>query len=97
MVQNMHQLEQAVKLIQQSGNSEQLSTSEAKGLLEIITNYTQSFILLNQLDSNRLPEATLNENISYEIEYNEAVKAITALKKKLRPRANKVYSCQYGC
>ncbi|HPR33743.1 MAG TPA: RhuM family protein, partial [Prolixibacteraceae bacterium] len=48
--QNMQQLEQAVKLIQQSGNSEQLNATEAKGLLEIITNYTQSFILLNQFD-----------------------------------------------
>jgi hypothetical protein len=63
VVQNMHQLEQAVKLIQQSGNSEQLSATEAKGLLEIITNYTHSFILLNQFDSNSLPDKKLNENI----------------------------------
>ncbi len=46
----MHQLEQAVKLIQQPGNTKELSASEAKGLLENITNYTQSFILLNQSD-----------------------------------------------
>jgi hypothetical protein len=70
--QNMEQLQQAVKLIQRSGNSEQLGPTEAKGLLEIITNYTQSFILLNQFDSNNLPEVKLNENITYEIEYNEA-------------------------
>jgi prophage antirepressor-like protein len=83
VAQNMHQLQQAVKLIQQSGNSEQLSSTEAKGLLEIITNYTQSFILLNQFDSNNLPDEKLNENITYEIEYNEAIKAISELKKQL--------------
>ena len=83
VVQNMQQLEQAVKLIQQSGNSEQLSTTEAKGLLEIITGYTQSFILLNQFDSNTLPDKKLNENITYEIEYNEALKTIAELKKQL--------------
>lgn len=83
VAQNMQQLEQAVRLIQQSGNSEQLSTSEAKGLLQIITNYTRSFILLNQFDSNSLPDAKLNENITYEIEYNQAVKAIAELKKQL--------------
>jgi hypothetical protein len=83
VAQNMHQLEKAVKLIQQSGNSEQLSATEAKGLLEIITNYTQSFILLNQFDSNNLTGEKLNENITYEIEYNEAVKAIGELKKQL--------------
>lgn len=83
LVQNMHQLEQAVKVFRQIGDSDKLSESEAKGLLDIITNYTQSFVLLNQFDSNSLPEVKLNENITYEIEYNEAVKAITALKKLL--------------
>jgi death-on-curing family protein len=83
VVQNMQQLEQAVKLIQQSGNSGQLNITEAKGLLEIITNYTHSFILLNQFDSNNLPGEKLNENITYEIEYKEAVKAIIELKKQL--------------
>ena len=83
VLQNMQQLEQAVKLIQQSGSSGELKVTEAKGLLEIITNYTHSFILLNQFDSNSLPDEKLNENITYEIEYNEAVKAIAELKKQL--------------
>jgi actin-related protein len=83
VLQNMQQLEQAVKLIQQSGSSKELSAPEAKGLLEIITNYTHSFILLNQFDSKNLPDEKLNENITYEIEYKEAVKAITELKKQL--------------
>jgi death-on-curing family protein len=83
VVQNMQQLEQAVKLIQQSGSFGELSATETKGLLEIITNYTQSFILLNQFDSNSLPDKKLNENITYEIEYNEAIKAITELKRQL--------------
>lgn len=83
LMQNMQQLEQAVKVFRQIGNADKLNESEAKGLLDIITNYTQSFILLNQFDSNSLPEAKLNENITYEIEYNEAVKAIAELKKQL--------------
>ncbi len=83
VLQNMQQLEQAVKLIQQSGSSAELSATETKGLLEIITNYTHSFILLNQFDSNSLTDKKLNENITYEIEYNEAVKAIEELKKQL--------------
>ena len=83
MLQNMQHLEQAVKLIQQSGSTNELSATEAKGLLVIITNYTHSFILLNQFDSNNLPEEKLNENITYEIEYSEAIKAIAELKKQL--------------
>ncbi len=83
VAQSMQQLEQAVKLIQQSGNKGELSMTEAKGLLDIIANYTQSFILLNQFDSNNLPDEKLNENITYEIERSEAVKAITELKRQL--------------
>jgi len=81
--ENLQDLKKAIILIEQSGNAGNLSISEAKGLLEIITNYTQSFILLNQFDSDTLPDEKLNENITYEIEYGEAIKAIDELKKLL--------------
>lgn len=80
---NMQQLEQAVRIFQQIGSTDQLSSTEAKGLLDIITNYTQSFVLLNKFDSNELAVGKLNENITYTIEYGEAVKAIAELKKQL--------------
>ena len=83
LAQNMQQLEQAVKLIHQSGKSEHLQLSEAKGLLEIISNYTQSFILLNQYDSNEIPTGKLDARITYEIKYDEAVAAVYELKKLL--------------
>ncbi len=81
--QNMLQLQETIQLIQQSGSSTELSPAEAKGLLDIITNYTQSFILLNRFDANQLTEEKVNENISYEIEYGDAVKAIDELKRQL--------------
>lgn len=83
VLQNMQQLEATIKKIQLVGNSEQLNLQEAKGLLEIISNYTQSFVLLNQFDSNSLLSDKLNENISYEIRYDEAVSAIAELKRQL--------------
>ncbi|HEX7846092.1 MAG TPA: RhuM family protein [Chitinophagaceae bacterium] len=81
--QNMKHLEQTIKLLQQTGQGKELSDIETKGLLEIITNYTQSFILLNQFDSNELTTSKLNENVTYEIEYDQAVTAIAELKKQL--------------
>jgi death-on-curing family protein len=80
---SLSQLEQTIKLIHQSSQADQINLSEAKGLLDIISNYTRSFILLNQFDSNRLELEKLNENISYEISYEEAVSAIEKLKKIL--------------
>lgn len=72
--ENMRHLEQAVKLIQASGTDDTLNVSEAKGLLEILSHYTQSFILLNQYDSHSLQMQNLNENITYQIRYEEATK-----------------------
>ena len=79
----LDQLQQTIQLISQNGNIENLGLTEAKGLLEIIKNYSQSFILLNQFDSNNLKTDHLNQNITYEIKYEEAVEAIKELKKQL--------------
>ncbi|MBC8048015.1 MAG: virulence protein RhuM/Fic/DOC family protein [Fimbriimonadaceae bacterium] len=79
----LEQLQQVVTIIQQSGNTDSLQLTEAKGLLEILSNYTQSFVLLNQYDSNNISTDKLNENITYEIKYNEAKAAIAELKKQL--------------
>lgn len=79
----LEQLQQIVEVIQRSGNSEHLHLSEARGLLEILSNYTHSFILLNQYDSHNLKTGSLNEHISYEIQYEEAVTAIAELKRQL--------------
>ncbi len=81
--QRLEQLQQVVQIIQQSGNKDELNISEAKGLLEIISNYTHGFILLNQFDSQRLSNEQLNEHITYEISFDEAVEAIEELKKRL--------------
>lgn len=89
----LDQLEKVVKIIQESGNYPELGKSETKGLLQIITSYTQSFILLNQFDSNSLGEEQLNENITYEIQYADAVSAIGELKRQLiaKKEASKLF------
>jgi hypothetical protein len=81
--ERLNQLQKIVEVIEKSGNNESLQLSEAKGLLTILNTYAQSFILLNQFDSNSLQTPTLNENITYEIQYEEAKAAIAELKKKL--------------
>lgn len=78
----LEQLQKTVELIQKTVANE-TSLNEAKGLLEIITNYTQSFVLLNQYDSNAIKTTGLNEQITYEIQYQEAKQAIVELKKQL--------------
>lgn len=81
--QRLEQLQQTVEIIRQTGGSGDLQLQEARGLLEIISNYTQSFVLLNRYDSHSLQTGKLNENISYEIQYEEAIEAIAILKRQL--------------
>ena len=56
-----------VQLIERSGKTETLQLQEAKGLLEILGNYTKSFVLLNQYDRNNLQTGRLRVCASYEI------------------------------
>ncbi len=79
----LEELGKMVELIDQSGKSQNLQLQEAKGLLEILSLYTKSFVLLNQYDSNNLSTGNLNEHITYEIQYHEAIVAIAELKKQL--------------
>ena len=49
---NLIELQKTIKLITDSADSKMLSSTETKGFLDIIANYTHSFILLNQFDSD---------------------------------------------
>ncbi|HRK27828.1 MAG TPA: virulence protein RhuM/Fic/DOC family protein [Chitinophagales bacterium] len=82
----LEELGKMVQLIEQSGKTENLQLQEAKGLLDILSHYTKSFVLLNQYDSHNLQTGQLNENITYEIQYDEAKAAIAELKKQLIAR-----------
>lgn len=75
----LQELNQLIQIIEKTENK----TDQAKGLLNILSHYTKSFILLNQYDSQSLEFNTPTENITYEIEYNEACEVIEQLKKEL--------------
>lgn len=79
----LDELGKMVQLIAQNGKSDELQLSEAKGLLEILGNYTRSFALLNQYDSQHFETGKLSKDITYEIEYKEAIGAVHELRKQL--------------
>lgn len=79
----LEDLGKMVQLIEQSGKTDTLLLQEAKGLLDVLAGYTKSFLLLNQYDSQKLQHERLNENVTYEIQYDEAKEAIIELKKQL--------------
>ncbi|WP_124642776.1 virulence protein RhuM/Fic/DOC family protein [Amniculibacterium aquaticum] len=81
-LKRLQELNQIVQIIAQSENNTN-QISETKGLLNILTKYAKSFILLNQFDSNAIELKNLDENITYEIDYKEAIISINELKNQL--------------
>jgi prophage maintenance system killer protein len=87
----LDELGKMVQLIEQSSKAENLQFQEAKGLLDILSHYTKSFVLLNQYDSHSVQTGKLSENITYEIQYEEAKTAISELKKQLIAKKEATY------
>lgn len=77
------ELYQTVEFLKTTLGTKNLTGNEAQGLLEIISTYTRSFVLLNQFDSNSLETAPSGKALTHEIKYEEALAAISQLKKKL--------------
>lgn len=95
---NQKRLDELNQLIQIIVRNDKYSNqiSEVKGILNVLTKYTKSFILLNQFDSNTIELKNLEENIIFEIDYNEALYAISELKSQLseKKEATKLFGNQ---
>ncbi len=77
----LDELQKTIQIISEKSKGD-LSLVEARGFLEIISTYTESFILLNQYDAGSL-EIDGSPDITYIIEYSEAHTVIGELRSKL--------------
>jgi len=82
---NFKELEQALVLVKGTLNK-QLTSDEATGLLKIITDYANSWVLLQQYDSNKLEEPKKKHKPKYIINYENALEAISKLKSDLKSK-----------
>lgn len=78
----IRELEQTLTLFRQT-LIDQASLPEARGLVSVIAGYARTFVLLNQFDSERLPDDGFADDIRYTIGFDEATAAIAALKADL--------------
>lgn len=80
----LDELGQTIRLLTEKGK--QIDPDEAKWLLDIIANYTESFVTLNRYDTGDLSDGG-DENITYVIKYTEAKSAIRELKNILQNKS----------
>lgn len=78
----LHEFEQAVGLIKKNLQSKTLSDTESKGLLEVITNYASTWILLQKYDQATISEPKTRK-AKKKFDYIFCKQAIEELKKDL--------------
>ena len=81
--QKLEELNQTIELIKQGLQDQELSTTEAKGFVEIVGNYAKSWALLQGYDEQSLEEVVQTKEQKFILDYDEAKEAIAELKKTL--------------
>lgn len=76
------ELKQTIALLDKVCQSKQLTGNEAKGLLNVLSDYAFALDILDQYDHQTLTIKKTKDKELYKITYTEAVKAIAQLKKK---------------
>ena len=81
---NESRLEQLKKTIQivQRASKITTKTSEAKGLLGILSDYSTALDILDDYDYQKIVKKASNQNVIFKIDYTEAIKAISMLRDK---------------
>lgn len=82
---NSEELQQALKLIQKASNSPELKTEEGRGLVEIVSRYTQTFLWLQRYDEGLLddPKGQQGGKLT---SAEDAMKSLNKLKQQLIER-----------
>ena len=81
--QKFQELEQTIQLIKQGLQNKDLSTQEAKGFVEIISDYAKSWAMLQGYDDQSLQELSASTEEKFVLGYDEAKEAIVELKTTL--------------
>lgn len=80
--QQLEELKQTVKLLENVTNNHTLTSDEATGLLKVVIDYTYALDVLDQYDHQVLEIHDTTEEELYQITYEEAMLAIKGLRDK---------------
>lgn len=93
----LKELEGAVKLLQGAVESHRLDGYE-KELLNIITDYTATWVLLNKYDHDELEIENVTKKTLYTLDYEKVTKSIAQFKKRLlaKGEASNIFGTESG-
>ena len=79
----LQELEQTIQLIKQGLENQEIGAAEAKGFVEIVSDYARSWALLQGYDEQSLQEVMQTTEQRFILDYDEALEAIAELKRAL--------------
>lgn len=80
--QQFSDLKQTIKLLENVVSSKELNSTEAIGLLKVVTDYSYALDVLDKYDHQTLKKPSKKSKEKYKIKYKEAIEAIRTLKEK---------------
>lgn len=80
--QRLEQLKQSFKLIREAALTEDLSKSQVKEIIDVLSDYALGLDILDGYDKQNLEIGYTDENPTFQINYKEAKQAITELREK---------------
>jgi prophage maintenance system killer protein len=80
------ELEKTLNIFKKTIKSWDLSQEEATWLLDIITSYTNTWLLLQNYDENKLSQPWKTKILNYKLEAKEAFESLMELKQSLKTR-----------
>ena len=86
--QKLEELNQTIQLIKQGLDNKELSVTEAKGFVEIVSDYAKSWALLQGYDEQSLQEVMEHTEQKFVLGYDEALEAIVELKSVLMKKGD---------
>lgn len=94
--QKLEELDSTLRLIRSSIEEKQISADEAKGFVDIVSNYAKSWALLQGYDEQTLEEIVSAKQERFILDYDEAKKAIEEFKKALikKGEATKLFGAE---
>jgi len=84
----LQELEKTIALIKQGLENQELSMQEAKGFVEIVSDYAKSWALLQGYDEQSLQEVMEHTEQKFVLGYAEALEAIVELKSTLMKKGD---------
>lgn len=83
---NFGKLKYLITTIEEAKKEGRLKIDDSDVLMKLVSDYSKSFTLFNEIDSDSMTKEGLNENVIYEINYEDSMEVVREFRKEIVER-----------